>query len=92
MCAARVAAAHAKGKLKFGDGWTYHSIVSNAFQEGGFIGQVAAEITASGIENGVTVSTEGRGWYTGASTFTVEFDDLLGQTGFNLRDLARVES
>jgi trans-L-3-hydroxyproline dehydratase len=86
--AARIAAAYARCRLQKGDAWTYHSVVSNAFEgEGGFVGRVEALIPVSGEREGVVVRTEGKAWYTGASTFTVEKGDRLGGLGFNLREL-----
>jgi trans-L-3-hydroxyproline dehydratase len=46
---ARIAAAHVRGILNLGDGWTYNSVVSNTVKEGGFTGLIQAEITTSGI-------------------------------------------
>lgn len=86
--AARIAAAYARDTLEKGDAWTYHSLVSNAFAgEGGFVGRVEALIPVSGVGEAVVVRTEGKAWYTGASTFTVEKDDKLGDLGFNLHEI-----
>lgn len=90
--AARIATAYARRKLEKGDAWTYHSVVSNGFRgEGGFVGRVEAVVPVSGIgegvDEGVVVRTEGKAWYTGASTFMVEKGDTLENLGFNLREL-----
>jgi len=86
--AARMATAYARRILRKGDAWTYHSVVSNAFEgEGGFVGRVEAVVPVSPEREGVVVRTEGKAWYTGASTFTVEKGDKLGDLGFNLREL-----
>ena len=74
--AARIAAAYARRILGKGDDWTYHSVVSNAFEsEGGFVGRVEAVVPVSVERDGVVVRTEGTAWYTGASTFTAEKGD-----------------
>jgi len=95
--AARIAAAYARRKLEKDDAWTYHSVVSNGFRgEGGFVGRVEAVVPVSGIgegvDEGVVVRTEGKAWYTGASTFMVEKGDKLGNLGFNLRELVSGKS
>ncbi len=90
--AARIATAYARRRLEKGDAWTYHSVVYNSFQdEGGFVERVEAVFPVSGVvegeDEGVVVRTEGKAWYTGTSTFTVEKDDKLGDFSFNLREL-----
>jgi trans-L-3-hydroxyproline dehydratase len=90
---ARIAVAYARRRLGKGDAWTYHSVVSNAFEgEGGFVGRVEAVVPVTVVCEGVVVRTEGKAWYTGASTFTVEKGDKLGYLGFDLREIASGKS
>jgi trans-L-3-hydroxyproline dehydratase len=88
---ARMAVAHAKGRLKVGDSWTYNSFVSNGFEgQGSFVGTIEEEVDKKGLGKGIIVRTEGKAWYTAASTFVVEDSDKLGKSGFRLRDLMSV--
>lgn len=86
---ARMAVAYAKRVLKVGDAWTYHSLVSNAFGgEGGFVGKIEEVVNYEGNE-AVVVRTEGRGCYTGTSTFIFEEEDRVGRSGFNFDQLLK---
>lgn len=85
---ARMAVAYAKGILKVGDSWTYNSFVSNGFGgEGSFVGTIHKPVDVKEIGQGIVVKTEGKGWYTGASTFIMEEGDKLGHSGFRVKDL-----
>ena len=91
---ARIALAHARGKLRIGDSWTYHSLVSNAFAgNGSFTGCITS------IENDVTnvncylspsvrVRVEGFAYYTGFHSFVVEDIDPIGEQGFTFNRLS----
>ncbi len=90
--AARMAVAYEKGALKIGDRWTYHSLVSNAFGgEGGFVGRIEEVVDLGDRSKGVVVRTEGKAWYTGTSTFSVEEGDKVGKLGFSMTELLRGE-
>jgi trans-L-3-hydroxyproline dehydratase len=85
--AARVALAYAKGIRKKDVSWTYHSLVSNAFDgRGAMVGTVIEEVeipAGEGIaKQGVRVKVEGQAYYTGMHTFIVEEGDLIGEQGF----------
>jgi trans-L-3-hydroxyproline dehydratase len=91
---ARIALAHARGKLRIGESWTYHSLVSNAFAgNGSFTGCITS------IENDVTnvncylspsvrVRVEGFAYYTGFHSFVVEDIDPIGEQGFTFNRLS----
>jgi trans-L-3-hydroxyproline dehydratase len=90
--AARAALAHAKGIRKKDVSWTYHSLVSNAFDgRGAMIGTVIEEVeipAGEGIaKQGVRVKVEGQAYYTGMHTFVVEEGDLIGEQGFTFDKL-----
>lgn len=85
--AARVALAYAKGIREKGASWTYHSLVSNAFNgRGAMVGTVVEEVDIPGAEGiakrGVRVQVEGKAYYTGTHTFVVEKHDPIGEQGF----------
>lgn len=76
---ARVAMAMAKGELKLGDRWTYHSLVSNSHDgEGAFVGSAVEEVEVGG-RKGVIVQVSGWARYTGCSTFALENEDDIGK-------------
>ena len=75
---ARVALAYAKGKRKIGEEWSYHSPVSNAFGEGGFVGSAIEAVEFNGRE-AVIVRVSGFAKYTGAATYVIEEDDTIGE-------------
>jgi len=89
---ARLAVAYARGELKLGESWTYHSLVSDAMDgEGGFVGTPFVEdetFSAHGIK-GVRVKVEGHAYYTGFHTFVVEEEDRLGKEGFLFSSLRK---
>jgi trans-L-3-hydroxyproline dehydratase len=85
--AARAALAHAKGTREKGTPWTYHSLVSNAFDgRGAMVGTVIEEVDIAGAEGiakrGVHVKVEGQAYYTGTQAFIVEELDPIGEQGF----------
>lgn len=97
---AKIALAYAKGEIKLGERWTYHSPVSNAFSdnrsgegderrqgraEGAFIGEAVQEIKLRS-RKGVVVKVSGWARYTGACTFVVEKGDNIGK-GFYMEQL-----
>lgn len=90
---ARIALAHAKGVLRQGESWTYHSLVSNAFAgKGSFTGSViTAEEDASVVPGhkalAVCVKVEGFAYYTGFHSFVVEDADPIGEQGFTFKCL-----
>lgn len=75
---ARVALAYAKGERRLGQDWTYHSPVSNAFGEGGFVGTAVEEVNFGG-RKAVIVNVSGSAKYTGAATYVIEADDSIGE-------------
>ena len=76
---ARIALAYAKGRIKLNERWTYHSLVSNAYDgEGAFIGEAVEEVDVGG-RKGVIVRVSGKAHYTGCSSFAVEKDDAIGK-------------
>lgn len=75
---ARVALAYARGERKIDHEWTYHSPVSNAFGEGGFVGSAVEEVDFSG-RKAVVVKVAGYAKYTGAATYVVEEGDSIGK-------------
>ncbi|KAI5291586.1 hypothetical protein KEM54_003323 [Ascosphaera aggregata] len=90
---ARMALAHAKGLRKTGQRWTYHSVVSNAFNgEGGFTASIVEEVDNPGAYNktvakGVKVRVEGMTYYTGSSSFICEDGDITSEGGFTLQSI-----
>jgi trans-L-3-hydroxyproline dehydratase len=90
---ARIALAHAKGVLRQGESWTYHSLVSNAFAgKGAFTGSVITADKNAAVIDGhaslaVCVRVEGFAYYTGFHSFVVEGADPIGEQGFTLRSL-----
>lgn len=94
--AARVALAYAKGLLKVGQSWTYHSVVSNMTGgRGAFIGsvkEVVPDVEAKGLpEKSVTVEVSGQAFYTGMHVFTVENEDGISD-GFAFASLFNANS
>lgn len=75
---ARVALAYARGERQLGQEWTYHSPVSNAFGEGGFVGSAVEEVDFGG-RKAVIVKVSGFAKYTGAATYVVEEGDRIGE-------------
>ena len=75
---ARVALAYAKGQRRPGEEWSYHSPVSNAFGEGGFVGSVAEEVDFGG-RKAVVVKVEGYAKYTGFASYVLEEGDKIGE-------------
>lgn len=75
---ARVALAHARDEHKVGEERTYHSPVSNAFGEGGFVGSAVEEVEFGGMK-AVVVRVSGYAKYTGAATYVVEDGDRIGE-------------
>ncbi|KAE9962560.1 hypothetical protein BLS_008441 [Venturia inaequalis] len=79
--AARVALAFAKGERKIGERWSYHSLVSRAFDGGAFVGEPVEQVilpSCFGEDIDATVvKVEGHAYYTGFNTFVVEDDDPL---------------
>ena len=87
---ARVALAHAKGEVKMGQGWTYHSAVSNALGgQRGFVGRVDELLDTGGPDEtaSVRVRVEGTASYTGYSEHLVEEDDRIGTEGIKFDEL-----
>jgi trans-L-3-hydroxyproline dehydratase len=89
--AARVAVAYAKGQRKVGQGWTYHSVVSKAIGEGGFLGTIES---TSGLKSrdgrdieAVSVRIEGCAFYIGFYEFLIEKQDPI-RSGFLLDRLS----
>lgn len=88
---ARLAAAYARGRLKTGESWTYHSLVSASEKpQAAFKGTVLEETPATGDLQHPCVRTrvEGFAFYTGCHTFCLERGDLLGDGGFTMYDFA----
>lgn len=88
---ARLALAYAHGKLKFGDSWTYHSLVSLKTRgEAAFVGTVLEEVDLGETMKYPCVKTKVKGHasYTGHHVFIIEKDDLVGNDGFTMQGLA----
>lgn len=90
--AARVALAHARGKLRKNETWTYHSLVSNAFGgKGSFSGSVIEElgdvVIGDNSRPSVRVKVEGFAYYTGFHSFVVEDIDPIGERAFTFARL-----
>ncbi|KAF8848244.1 putative proline racemase [Acephala macrosclerotiorum] len=93
--AARVALAYARGERKLGERWAYHSLLSTVSNgQGPFVGSPVEEIEIPGGKGvgsrGVVVKTEGRAYYTGATTFTLEGVDQISSTGFKIMELPAI--
>ncbi|KZZ94552.1 proline racemase [Ascosphaera apis ARSEF 7405] len=92
---ARMALAAAKGVRKPGERWTYHSVVSNAFEgEGGFTASIVeeADITDSEgktVNKGVRVRVEGKAFYTGSCSFVYEEGDITSESGFSMQSVTQ---
>jgi trans-L-3-hydroxyproline dehydratase len=88
--AARVALACAKGQRKIGQKWLYHSLVSSAAKEGGFLGEGVEEVKILNKPekdiDAVIVRVSGSAFYTGYHTLLIEDDDPLKE-GFLLERL-----
>jgi len=87
---ARVALAYAKGEMGPGDGWTYHSVVSNAFGgQGGFVGRIDEvwKIGGPGGKESVQVKVEGTASYINFSQHVIEDDDEIGSDGIKFDEL-----
>ncbi|KAK5937234.1 hypothetical protein PMZ80_010534 [Knufia obscura] len=88
---ARLALAYAHKKLKTGNSWTYHSLVSlKRNDRAAFMGTVLEEVKIDIPMQYPCVKTqiEGHASYTGYHTFVVETNDLLGNDGFTMKGLA----
>ena len=88
--AARAALAFGKGMRAKGERWTYHSLVSNAFDGvGSFVGTILdnPEPADRFRESSVRVKVEGKAYYTGHHSFVVEESDVIGQEGFSFNHL-----
>ncbi|KAH0840391.1 Trans-L-3-hydroxyproline dehydratase [Fonsecaea pedrosoi] len=94
--AARAALAYRDGTRKANESWAYHSLVSKLGIGPPFIGTVLErnmvgqpdEPSATSEDMEVRVKVEGQAYYTGFSTFSVEKDDPLGDSGFAFRNLS----
>lgn len=92
--AAKIALAHARGKLGIGKSWIYHSLVSNAFAgKGSFTGCITSiEDEVTGVNcypsPSVLVRVEGFAYYTGFHSFVVEDIDPIGEQGFTFNRLS----
>lgn len=75
---ARLAAMHARGEVRVGEGRVFESVIGTHF-----LGKINRQ-TVCGTHPAVTVRVSGRAFYTGHSTFTVEDDDSLAG-GFLVR-------
>ncbi|KAF2016340.1 putative proline racemase [Aaosphaeria arxii CBS 175.79] len=86
--AARIAFAVATGKLKMGQSWTYHTLVSNAKEgKGGFVGTAVEEVPElylkeSMLSTPIRVRVEGHAYYVGSHVFISEPEDPYGEGGF----------
>ncbi|PSN69520.1 putative proline racemase [Corynespora cassiicola Philippines] len=92
--AARTALASAKGKLKVGESWTYHSLISASHHgHGSFTGRVVEELASISANapnaRGIRVEVQGSAYYTGEHRFVMEEGDLLGGSGFLIDNLGR---
>ncbi|CZR65833.1 related to proline racemase [Phialocephala subalpina] len=89
---ARIALAYARGQRKLGEKWAYHSLLSVASDgHGPFVGSPVEEVEIPGGKGvgsrGVVVKTEGRAYYIGATTFTLEKADRISTIGFKIMEL-----
>ncbi|KIX94184.1 uncharacterized protein Z520_10211 [Fonsecaea multimorphosa CBS 102226] len=83
--AARAALAYLDGTRMMNKSWAYHSLVSKLGFGPPFIGTIVERKTTEEME--VRVKVEGQAYYTGFSTFSVEKEDPLGDSGFAFRNL-----
>ncbi|KAJ5739817.1 hypothetical protein N7533_012601 [Penicillium manginii] len=92
--AARMALAHEKKLRAKGQAWAYNSLVSNHFNTGAFTATIVEEgIPIEGqnseTRHGVVIYVQGNAYYTGTLSFTVEEEDLIGESGFVLQTCAQ---
>jgi proline racemase len=84
--AARMALAQAKNLRSIGQKWAYNSIVSNHFAVGAFVASIVDDnVRVGDSKEAVIVRVEGKAYYTGTSNFILEEDDLVGESGFTLK-------
>jgi trans-L-3-hydroxyproline dehydratase len=88
--AAREALAYCKGERGPGTAWFYHSLVSNRDLGPPFMGtiEIADSDTKRIKTTQVHVRVNGQAFYSGFSTFSVEREDPLGDSGFVFTKLA----
>ncbi|EXJ60615.1 hypothetical protein A1O7_04768 [Cladophialophora yegresii CBS 114405] len=88
--AAREALAYCKGERGTGSTWSYHSLVSNRDLAPPFVGTIeSAGGSPKQVKTApVHVRVSGQAFYSGFSTFSVEQEDPLGDTGFVFTKLA----
>ncbi|KIW68541.1 hypothetical protein PV04_04480 [Phialophora macrospora] len=88
--AAREALAYCKGERGTGVAWSYHSLVSNCDLGPPFVGTIEiADSNTRQIKTAqVYVRVNGQAFYSGFSTFSVEREDPLGDSGFVFTKLA----
>ncbi|PYI06978.1 proline racemase [Aspergillus sclerotiicarbonarius CBS 121057] len=91
---ARMALAYAKGERAIGQRWAYHSVVSNHFQTGSFVGEIVKTGLRVEGENGpgrdaVVVRVEGSAYYTGTSSFVIEEGDVTSHGGFTMKSVTQ---
>ncbi|OOF90704.1 hypothetical protein ASPCADRAFT_211875 [Aspergillus carbonarius ITEM 5010] len=89
---ARMALAYAKGERRIRQRWAYHSVVSNHFKTGAFVGEIVQMGLKVEGENGpardaVVGRVEGSAFYTGTSSFVLEEGDVTGYSGFTLQSV-----
>lgn len=88
---ARMALAHAKGHRKIGQRWAYNSLISNHFKDGAFSAEIVEKTTLEGTSvPAVVVKVEGKGYYTGTSSFIAEEGDETGYSGFTMNRISSV--
>ncbi|ETI24538.1 hypothetical protein G647_03907 [Cladophialophora carrionii CBS 160.54] len=82
--AAREALAYCKGERSIGTAWSYHSLVSNRDLGPPFVGTIEmADGSPKQVKTAqVHVRVSGQAFYSGSSTFSVEQEDPLGDSGF----------
>ncbi|CEJ60144.1 hypothetical protein PMG11_08729 [Penicillium brasilianum] len=84
--AARMALAQAKDLRSIGQKWAYNSVVSNHFAVGAFVASIVDDnIRVGDSKEAVIVRVEGKAYYTGTSNFILEEGDLIGESGFTLK-------
>lgn len=84
--AARMALAQAKNLRSIGQKWAYNSIVSNHFAVGAFVASIVDDnVRVGDSKEAVIVRVEGKAYYTGTSNFILEEGDLIGESGFTLK-------
>lgn len=83
---ARLALALSKSDLSLNQARSYHSLVSLSSGAGQFVGRAVEEVSIVGGlaigARGWVVRTEGKAFYTDASTFVAEEEDVGGKDGF----------